>query len=141
MQTPDELRNVLTELKTILRLDESVDRSDELWLQVADISIAIDAISASAEGKRDGTVEWKAIKLGCAATQVQLADLVMDILAYYGLPLDTEGMNEPSIGRPEARQLRSRYLEALARDEIELMRLRDDLAEFMLDIVTINEEE
>lgn len=141
MQTPDELSDALSELKTILRLDESVDPSDDLWLQVAEVSIAIDAISASARDKRSGTVQWNAIELGCAAIQVQLADLVMDILAYYGLPLDIEGMNEPSIGRPEARKLRSRYLASLALDEMELMRLRDELAEFMLDIGTINEEE
>lgn len=127
----DHSRAALRELQSLLHMDE-IAPDDELNLRTADIEIDLAGLEVTAQRTPPDSVRWNAIVLGCSHMDRRIAELVMEILAYYSLPAEPEGANEPAVGPAHARRLRSKYLKRLAGDEARLTQLRDELAAFLL---------
>jgi hypothetical protein len=136
----DQSRAALLELQSLLHMD-AIAPDDELNLRTADIEIELAGLEATSQRTPPDSVRWNAIVLGCSHIDRRIAELVMEILAYYSLPAEAEGSNEPVVGPSHARTLRSRYLKRLAGDEARLMQLRDELAAFLLKLNSHDDEE
>jgi len=120
---------------------DAIAPDDELNLRTADIEIELTGLEVTAQRTLPDSVRWNAIALGCAHIDRRIAELVMEILAYYSLPAEPRGANEPTVGPAHARTLRSKYLKRLAGNEARLMQLRDELAAFLLKLNPHDDEE
>ena len=128
---PATARAAFDELLELLRVDSLLSTQDALLVRLADIDIALRSIEAMADVTSPQSVRWNGVILKSIEIGGNIAHLVSDVLAWYALPDEPEGSNEPPIGSVYAQRLRSRYLEQLSVDEAFMMRLRDELAAFL----------
>ena len=101
--------------------------------QFTSLEIELDAINASLER----SVNNQALRLTCELRITQakhkLSELVIDELAYYALPEEQVGQNEPAFVRPDISAIAMRYYECID-SSVETIKTKDRLAK-MLGIV------
>lgn len=128
---PEAARAALESLKKMLKVDGELEPDDDLWLRLSDVEISLRGVEATAALTERDSVRWNLVVLKSMEVGGQLAHLVNDLLAWYAIPADPAGSNEPAVGGDSARRLRSLYLDQLAVDEVYVMQLRDQLAAFL----------
>lgn len=139
MVSPQDARRAYVELGTILAIDEVLCEDDPLWLRFADIGIELDALEVTESRKAPADPDWHMVTIKSTSILQQVATLAIEVLGYYALPDEPDGTNEPAPGNLYAPLLASNYLKVMASDEVEVMRLRDTLADFLLKLdSTIN---
>lgn len=128
---PKAARAVLETLKLMLKVDGDLRSDDELWIRLSDVEISLRGVEAVASLTEPDSINWNTVVLKSMEVGGALAQLVNDLLAWYAIPADPAGSNEPAVGGDGTRRLRSLYLDQLAVDQVYVMQLRDQLAAFL----------
>jgi hypothetical protein len=132
MVSPQDAGSAYVELGIILAIDEVLCEDDPLWLRFADIGIELDALEVTESRKTPADADWHTVTIKSRSILQQVTTLAVEVLGYYALPDEPAGTNEPVPGNRYAPLLASNYLKVMASDEVEVMRLRDTLADFLL---------
>ena len=128
IEDPARARAAFDRLGYLLEAGGDMTSDDAISLRLAHIDIQLRGLEVTAQRTDVHSIYWRGVRLKCIEIGQQISALALDILAWYSLPAEREGTNEPPIGP----SLRSDYLEQLAVDECRLMELRDGLATFLL---------
>ncbi len=127
--TREQFDDALHELLLILCERGAPDEDDALSLRLAELRIARSALTVTRQRNKQTGAE--VATLAAAELGSQIAWLAHDILGYYAMPHEPTGTNEPPVGTATDRRLRSLFLEGLQQDETRILRLKDDLANFL----------
>lgn len=130
MSTRDT-RIAFDELQAMLGVDDSIDADDPLWIRLAEVDIELQAAESTGLRSAPDNVLSDIVRLKLIEIDRQLSDIARDVLGYYALVKEPRGANEPPVGGERARLLRSRFLDARLEDELESMRLRQNLFRFL----------
>ncbi len=108
-------------LERLGRLVESAEQQ----LALAAIEIELCALDATIDRCEPTHPALESIPIKLNDIDCQLAELVADMLGYFGLVADRPGVNERPVDSSEARWLRQLLATLPAGDAVELMRRRD----------------
>ena len=122
---PATIRSALQRLKSLLGEIGEIDDNDAIALRLAELDIELTAVEQTAKRIPAESVKSNLVILKTTELGERIGALVTDMLAWQALPEPLPGDNEPAIG------LRSEFMQHLAADEPAMMRLRDQLADYL----------
>ncbi|MEX0941662.1 MAG: hypothetical protein WD002_03875 [Pseudomonadales bacterium] len=140
MVSPQDVRLAYLELRNILAIDDLLTDQDPLWLRFAELGIELDALEITELRKTPMDPDWHIVTIKSHLILEQVATLAIDVLGYFALPDEPPGSNEPAIGNRYASLLASNYFNVIASDEVERMRLRDAVADFLLQLQSTTDQ-